>query len=77
MNVVNQVIIIFAGVKGYMDEVTVQQVSDYENNLIESLEATNPAMLEKINSSGKIEGDTETELQKALSDFNKTFLSIK
>ena len=77
MNVVNQVIIIFAGVKGYMDEITIQQVLEYENNLIESLEATNSAMLEKINSSGKIEGDTETELQKAITDFNKIFISKK
>ena len=37
MSVANQVIIIFAGVNGLMDDVEISQVEDYEKGLIEFL----------------------------------------
>ena len=77
MSVVNQVMIIFAGVNGYMDDIAIDQVIDYEGSLIEYLTANKVEMIESISTSGKIEEDTEEELKKAIIDFNKTFIKTK
>jgi len=77
MSVENQVIIIFAGVNGYMDDIAINQVIDYEGSLIEYLTANKMEMIESISTSGKIEEDTEAELKKAITDFNKTFIKTK
>jgi len=77
MSVENQVIIIFAGVNGYMDDIAIDQVIDYEGSLIEYLTANKMEMIESISTSGKIEEDTEAELKKAITDFNKTFIKTK
>ena len=74
MGVENQVIILFAGVNGYMDDIAINQVSNYEEALIEYLEANNSQMIEGVSTFGKIEGDAEEELKSAIVDFNKTFV---
>ena len=69
--------IIFAGVNGYMDDIAIDQVINYEGSLIEYLTANKIEMIESISTSGKIEEDTEAELNKAITDFNKTFIKTK
>ena len=77
MNVENQVMIIFAGVNGYMDDIAIDQVINYEKSLMEYLTANKTQMIESISTSGKIEDDAEKELKKAITDFNKTFVKTK
>ena len=73
MGVENQVMIIFAGVNGYMDDIDISQVEDYEKSLIEYLSANKSQMIETISQSGKIEGDVADELKDGIENFNKTF----
>ena len=74
MSVVNQVMIIFAGVNGYMDDVGTDQVVSYEEGLIEYLTINKSQMITNILESGKIEGENEEELKTSILEFNKTFV---
>ena len=75
MSVANQVIIIFAGVNGLMDDVEISQVEDYEKELIEFLSSNKSKTVETIIDTGKIDDDTESELKSAIEDFNATYSS--
>ena len=57
-----------------MDDIAINQVSNYEEELIEYLAANKSQMMESVSTSGKIEDNTETELKGAIVDFNKTFV---
>jgi F-type H+-transporting ATPase subunit alpha len=73
MKVENQVAVIFAVSKGYLDEVPVAKVSEYESGLFDYLEANNKKDLESISVEGIISDELSKNLEKAISDFTKGF----
>jgi len=73
MSVAQQVAIIFAGVNGYMDEIDLNKISEYENGLIDYLSANNQSVLDSIISAGKIDEKNEEELKGALQNYSNTF----
>ncbi|MBT7524416.1 MAG: F0F1 ATP synthase subunit alpha [Candidatus Marinimicrobia bacterium] len=73
MKVENQVAVIFAVSKGYLDEVPVEKVSEYESGLFNYLEANNKKDLESISVEGIISDELSKNLEKAISDFTKGF----
>ena len=75
MSVANQISILYAGVKGYLDNVEIENITNYEKELVEYLSANNQGMLDNIASSGKLDDANEKELQGALDSFTKTFNS--
>ena len=68
-----QVIIIYAGAKGYLDGIAVSDVQRFEGELFPFLEAKAPQILEGIRSKKKIDDDLEGELKKALNEFQTVF----
>ena len=75
MSVANQISILYAGVKGYLDNVEIENINNYEKALVEYLSANNQEMLDNISSSGKLDDANEKDLQSALDSFTKTFNS--
>jgi|TARA_B110001454_G_C12708552_1_gene429673 F-type H+/Na+-transporting ATPase subunit alpha len=73
MKVENQVAIIFAVSKGYLDEVPVEKVSEYELGLFDYLEANNKKDLESLSLEGVISDEMSKSLEKSISDFTKGF----
>ncbi|MBT4148913.1 MAG: F0F1 ATP synthase subunit alpha [Candidatus Marinimicrobia bacterium] len=73
MKVENQVAVIFAVSKGYLDEVPVAKVSEYESGLFDYLEANNKKDLESISVEGIITDELSKNLEKSISDFTKGF----
>ena len=66
-----QVIVIFAGSRGYVDSVPVAEVQRYESELREHFRANHADLLETIRSTGKLpEGDA---LEKAMAAFTESF----
>jgi F-type H+-transporting ATPase subunit alpha len=68
-----QVAIIFAGAKGYLDDIDANQVVKFENELYPFLETTYPGVLEDIRSKKAIDAEIQEQLAKALDDFKATF----
>jgi F-type H+-transporting ATPase subunit alpha len=73
MNVMEQVVSLYAGTRGYMDEVPVSAVRKYEDELQEFIANAKPEILEGIKTKGAIDDDIEGKLKAALEEFNKGF----
>ena len=67
-----QVTILYAGVNGYMDDVPVDKVADFEQAFHEQMRATHRGILESIQSTGEIDGATEEQLKTAIEQFKGT-----
>ena len=64
-----QVAILYAGAEGYLDDVPVEKVADFERALHEQLQATAAGVIETIERTGEVEGDTEEQLKAAIEQF--------
>jgi F-type H+-transporting ATPase subunit alpha len=68
-----QVVAIFAGTRGYLDKVPVNQVGEFEKRMLGELKAAKPEILEAIRKEGAISGDTDKALAAFLDSFAKSF----
>lgn len=69
----NQVLIIFAGTKGYLDDIETSAVTKFEAELYPYVEAKYPEVFEQIRTKKAIDKDMEELLHKVLKDFKATF----
>ncbi len=72
-----QVTSLFAGVNGYLDEVAVSDIGEYENKLLTNLRAQGREILQSLRAERKITDETKKELQKFTEDFTTNFLAEK
>ena len=68
-----QVVLLYAGVNGYMDTIEVNQISDFENQLMDSIKKDYSNILDDIKSSNKLSDESEELLKKALDSFLDNF----
>ena len=73
VEVAHQVCIIYAVTHGYLANVTVEQIPEFEARLFERMDDRYPNILESIRSSGKLEPDTEDALKAALDEMVAEF----
>ena len=71
-----QVVSIWAGTKGKFDDLEVEDVREFESQLLEHLRH-NGGVLEAIRTSGKFESSTEEELSSILDQVKKDYLAGK
>ncbi|MBQ6756851.1 MAG: F0F1 ATP synthase subunit alpha [Oscillospiraceae bacterium] len=71
-----QVCIFFAANNGYLKDVAVPLVKEYEQGLYEFLDSKHPAVLSNIESEGVMSESTEKELREALSDYTAGFIKV-
>ena len=55
LTVAEQVVCIFTGVSGYLDDIELNKVKNFEKHLLEKVKNDNPEILDDINESGKLE----------------------
>ncbi len=73
MDVEKQVAIIFAASKGHLDDLPVEQISDFESGLFEYLDANAKDSLDSVVSEGTISDETAEKLEKAIKDYKGGF----
>ena len=71
MTVAEQVISVFTGVKGYLDDVDLDKIKKFENDIIEKIKSEKPEIIESIQSTGKLEEDIEKSLIQLIEDYKK------
>jgi F-type H+-transporting ATPase subunit alpha len=71
MTVAEQVISVFAGVKGYLDDIDLEKIRGFEKDIIEKIKNEKPEIIEAIQSSGKLEEDTENQLKQVIEEYKK------
>jgi F-type H+-transporting ATPase subunit alpha len=69
----NQVMAIYAGTSGSMDDIPAPRVRDFEKSLLEYMAKSHPGVGEKIRQSRKFEPETETALKNAIAEFKTQF----
>src|SRR5437016_1305182 len=68
-----QILIIYAGTRGYLDRVDIANVTRFEHRMLSELRSRHPEVLEAIRTRGEITDDTEKSLAAFLDDFSRTF----
>jgi len=72
----DQVVSVWAGTKGKLDDVPLQDVRRFETELLDHLRR-NSDVLTTIATTGKLESDTETALDAAVEEFRAGFLTFE
>ena len=72
MTVAEQVISVFCGVRGYLDDVELKDISDFEKKIIEKCKSDKPEILDNISSDGKLEENTEKLLIDLIKDLKNS-----
>ena len=75
MTVAEQVISVFCGVKGYLDDIDLKDISDFENKVIEKCKSDKPEIIDTILSSGKLDENAEKNLIEVITEFKKKLKS--
>src|SRR6185503_7649829 len=73
MPIEEQVVMIYAGTNGFVDDYPVAVLGRYESELLSYMKARKQDVLEELKSTGKLEGDIEKRLRDALTEFAKQF----
>ena len=71
MPVAQQVIAVFSGVRGFLDDVELINIKNVEKQIYESVQSSNPEIIESINSTGKLETETEKKLISVIENYKK------
>ena len=71
MTVAQQVIAIFSGVRGFLDDVDLPKIKSLEKDIYEEVKSSNPDIIDSINSTGKLNEDIEKRLTAVIEEFKK------
>lgn len=73
MPVAEQVVAIFSGNEGYLDDLPLDDVVRFRTELLDSIRAKNPEILSNILSEGKLTDDIKAQLNDAIAAFKQAF----
>jgi F-type H+/Na+-transporting ATPase subunit alpha len=68
-----QVVVIYAGVKGYLDKLPVSDVGKFERGLLSHMRNEGKGILDAIRTDKALKENTEADLRKELDKFSKNF----
>ena len=69
----DQVVALFAGVRGYLDKLDLGRIGQFESQLLVELKSKEPAIIDAIRTDREIKPDVEKKLVAFLDSFLKTF----
>ncbi len=75
MTVEDQVLIIFAATKGYLDEIPVSQVGRYQSDFIQEVENMHPDIIKSIADTKDLTKENTEKMESVLKDFTERFKS--
>lgn len=73
MAVEEQVIAIYIGINGFVDDVALDQVTKFENDFLQFMRNTYPEVAKTIREKKVLDKDTEAAIKKAVAEFKDTF----
>jgi F-type H+/Na+-transporting ATPase subunit alpha len=71
MPVAQQVIAVFSGVRGFLDDVELSNLKNIEKQIYEKVKNSNPEIIDSINSTGKLEEEIDKKLTSIIENFKK------
>jgi F-type H+-transporting ATPase subunit alpha len=73
MSVESQVIILYATLNGYLDDIPVNKVTDFESKLLTSVSTTHSEMVKTLAKEKNFDDKMEAEMKEAIADFKKSY----
>jgi F-type H+-transporting ATPase subunit alpha len=70
-----QVLLIWAGTNGYLDDIAIEDVKKFEDGLVRFVENSRGSLLEKIATKKTLDDDLKEEMKQAVSEFKERFLA--
>ena len=77
MTVGEQVISVFTGVKGYLDDVDLNKIKKFEKDILDKIKSEKPKIIDEIQSSGKLDENNEKLLSEMIEDYKKEINNAK
>ncbi|EED2612303.1 F0F1 ATP synthase subunit alpha [Campylobacter jejuni] len=74
LSIEKQVVLIFAGTKGFLDDIVVSRIKEFEDGIYPFIEAKHPDIFEQIRSKKALDSDLEEKLAKAINEFKANHL---
>ena len=71
LTVAEQVISVFTGVKGYLDDVELNKIKKFESDIIDKIKSDEPEIINAIQSTGKLDEKTEKSLSQIIDKHKK------
>jgi F-type H+-transporting ATPase subunit alpha len=73
MPIEEQVVVIYAGTNGFVDDYPVNVLGRYEKELLSFFKSRKQGVFDELKAGGKLEGDLEKQLREGLTEFAKQF----
>ncbi len=77
MDVEDQVIAIFAGNEGFLDDLDLAWVLDFKAGLIDYMHAAKPELRARVKAEGKLSDELQADLREAIKEFHEQFVAEK
>jgi F-type H+-transporting ATPase subunit alpha len=72
LTVAEQVITVFTGVRGYLDDVQLDQIKNFEKDILEKIKNEKNEIISTIQTTGKLEKETEDSLIQIIQEYKKS-----
>jgi F-type H+-transporting ATPase subunit alpha len=72
LTVAEQVISVFTGVRGYLDDIELSEIKKFETEIIEKIRNEKSEIIDTIQTTGKLEKETENSLVQIIEDYKKS-----
>lgn len=73
MPVEEQVVVLYAGVNGYLDDIELARITKFTDELVRYLRESRPEILKKIRTEAELKSDTVQALEDAIGEFKRMF----
>lgn len=73
LRVGKQVIMIYAGTKGLLNDIELKDIKRFEKEMFDHLDATGSGLIDKIEEQKKLDDDLTAEIEKAVTDYKNIF----
>jgi F-type H+-transporting ATPase subunit alpha len=73
MSLSEEVVVLFAGTRGFLDKYPVEKIKDYEPQLLSFIKSKYPEIMQEIEEKQVISSDLEKKMKDALTEFDSVF----
>jgi F-type H+-transporting ATPase subunit alpha len=73
MSVENQIAIIYVGIEGFLNDLSLEKIADFEEGFLSYLDENNNDLINEIKDTGKLSDDAKAVLKKATNAYFKVF----
>ena len=77
MPVEQQVMVIYAVTNGYLDQIAVPQIKEWERSFLDFADKQFPQVTQRLRSEKVLSKETEADLKRAIESFNRQFNPAK